>query len=118
VLALESEYPSEPPSLMERVIHYIQSHYRESIGLYDVARAVGRSPAYLTDRVRRETGRTVLRWIIDCRMQEARHLLQGTEMTVYSIANVLGYTDTSHFIRQFRQYHGVSPQTWRDQHRD
>jgi len=118
VTALEPEYPSEPPLLMERVLHYIQSHYREPISLYDVARAVDRSPAYLTDRVRRETGRTVLRWIIDCRMQEARHLLQETEMTVYSIANVLGYSDTSHFIRQFRQYHGVSPQTWRDRHRD
>lgn len=102
---------------MEQVIHYIQSHYRESISLYDVARAMGRSPAYLTDRVRRETGRTVLRWIIDCRMQEAQHLLQDSEMTVNRIAEVLGYTDTSHFIRQFRQYHGMSPQLWRDRRR-
>jgi AraC-like DNA-binding protein len=109
-----SQDPSSSQSLLERVLDYIDTHYREPISLYEVAKAVERSPAYLTDLVRRETGRTVLKWIIEYRMAEARHCLQETNQTVYNIAEALGYADTGHFIRQFRQYHGFTPQVWRE----
>jgi len=40
------------------------------------------SLAYLTDLVRRETGKTVLSWIVERRMTEARRLLLETGQSV------------------------------------
>jgi AraC-like DNA-binding protein/quercetin dioxygenase-like cupin family protein len=107
------QYSPQYRPLLKQVFHFIDAHYREPIGLSEVARTVGRSPAYLTDLVRRETGRTVVSWIIDRRMAEARRLLLETDYTVQKVAETLGYLDSGHFIRQFRQCHGNTPQTWR-----
>lgn len=106
-------YSPQYRPLLKQVFRFIDAHYREQIGLSEVAKAVGRSPAYLTDLVRRETGRTVVSWIIDRRMAEARCLLLETGYTSQKIAETLGYLDAGHFIRQFRQCHGTTPQTWR-----
>jgi AraC-like DNA-binding protein len=99
--------------LLTNVLRFIKTHYYQQISLCDVAKAVGRSSAYLTDFVRRETGRTVLSWIIECRIAEARRLLLVTNQLVHQIAETVGYLDTGHFIRQFRRVNGLTPETWR-----
>ena len=103
--------PSRP--LLRRAFRFIENHFRQPISLIEVARAVERSSAYLTDVMRRETGRTVLEWIIERRLSEARRLLLETEDRVEEIALSLGYSDTTYFARQFRQRNGTTPQAWR-----
>lgn len=103
--------------LLTRVFLFIESHYRNQISLCDVAEAVNRAPAYLTDFVRCETGRTVLSWIIERRLAEARRLLLTTNQSVEQIAETVGYLDTGHFIRQFRRLHDMTPRRWRNTHR-
>lgn len=98
---------------LNRVFRFIESHYHQSIGLGDVAQAVGYSPAYLTNLVQNQTGRTVKRWIIERRMAQARTLLMTTSESVQHIAEAVGYSDASYFVRQFRQMHGTSPHAWR-----
>lgn len=73
---------------------------------------------YLTDLVRRETGRTVLNWILERRMAEARCLLLETARSVNQIAEAVGYLDTGYFIRLFRRSNGKTPQAWRLLHRN
>ena len=113
--APKSIFP-ECPQLSE-VFQFIETNYHQPIGLYEVAQAVGYSPAYLTDLVRRQSGQTVNRWIVERRMAEARSLLQKTKQSVDGIAEAVGYMTNGHFFRQFRQYHGTTPQAWRKQER-
>ena len=103
------------PQLKE-VFDFIEAHYHQGITLCDVAVAVGYSPAYLTNRVAKQTGDTVNCWIVKRRMAGARFLLQNDDQTVEKIAKALGYQDVSHFSRQFRQHHGLPPQAWRKEH--
>jgi AraC-like DNA-binding protein len=100
------------PLLIE-VFRFIESNYYNSISLCDVAKAVGRSPAYLTDLVRRETGKTVLNWIVECRMANACRLLIYTDQSVNQIAEAVGYFDRRHFSRQFLKFHQMTPDAWR-----
>lgn len=114
---LARRYPVQRSSrvrpILVRVFSYIDHHFRSPIGLADVAKAVARSPSYLTDLVRRETGRTVLQWIIHRRIAEARRLLLDPSVRVKDVAPRIGYDDTGHFIRQFRRLNGQTPQQWR-----
>ncbi|HYX17925.1 MAG TPA: response regulator [Nostoc sp.] len=103
------------PQLKE-VFDFIEANYHLGITLCDVAVAVGYSPAYLTNRVAKQTGETVNCWIVKRRMAGARFLLQNNDQTVEKIAKALGYQDVSHFSRQFRQHHGLPPQAWRKEH--
>lgn len=98
---------------LEPAFQFIESHYSDSISLQDVARAIGYSPAYLTNLMQTLTGRTVKQWITERRMAQARSLLVDSAESVSRIATAVGYADVCYFIRQFRQVHGVSPQVWR-----
>ncbi|MEH2170842.1 MAG: DNA-binding response regulator [Nostoc sp.] len=110
----KSIFPCIPQ--LKEVFDFIEAHYDQGITLCDVALAVGYSPAYLTNRVAKQTGETVNCWIVKRRMAGARFLLQNNDQTVEKIAKALGYQDVSHFSRQFRQHHGLPPQAWRKEH--
>ncbi len=103
--------PTRP--ILFSVFAFIEQRFRAPIGLADVAKAVARSPSYLTDLVRRETGRTVQQWIIHRRMAEARVLLLRSGARVKDIGSMIGYDDTGYFIRQFRRANGLTPHRWR-----
>jgi YesN/AraC family two-component response regulator len=107
----ESIYPSCPQ--LKQVFDYIEANYDQGITLSDVAEAVGYSSAYLTHRVGKQTGDTVNGWIVKRRMSAARSLLKNTDHTIEQISTSLGYQNSCHFSRQFRQHHGIPPQTWR-----
>ncbi|BDI19766.1 hypothetical protein ANSO36C_55680 [Nostoc cf. commune SO-36] len=100
------------PQLKE-VFDFIEANYHQSITLCDVAQAVGYSAAYLTDLVRRQTGKPVNHWIVERRMAAVRTLLLETNQSANQIAEAVGYQNEGHFFRQFRQYHGTTPQAWR-----
>ncbi|MBW4562719.1 MAG: AraC family transcriptional regulator [Mojavia pulchra JT2-VF2] len=98
---------------LSQVFQFIEANYNQPISLHDVAVAVDYCAAYLTDLVRRNTGKTVNDWIVERRMLAARALLLETDQSVNQIAEAIGYQYVSHFFRQFRQYHGTTPQNWR-----
>jgi AraC-like DNA-binding protein len=102
--------------LLTHIFRFIKTNYHRQISLCDVAKAVNRSPSYLTDLVRRETGQTILNWIIRYRLREARRLLAHTNLPIQKIAASIGYLDTGHFIRQFNRDIGRTPRAWRRIH--
>ncbi len=99
------------------VFGFIEDHYAEPISLKDVARAANLSSGYLTTLVRRQTGRTVLEWIQERRMAEARRLLVETDESVERIGARVGYDDPAYFARRFRSAHKATPASWRNANR-
>jgi len=115
VAASQPSFPSVPQ--LSEVFDFIEANYHKPIDLSDVAKAVGYSPAYLTDLVRRQTGQTVHRWIVSRRMAKACSLLLETNQTVEQITEAVGYRYAGCFFRQFRQSFGMTPQAWRSAQR-
>jgi AraC-like DNA-binding protein len=112
--ARKSIFP--PVSQLSEVFDFIEANYHQPITLSGVAQAVGYSPAYLTDLVRRQTGHPVNRWIVERRMAAACSFLLETDQSVEQIAVAVGYQNAGHFFRQFRQYHRTTPCAWRKAH--
>ena len=108
-----AEYQRPQCSKVAKVFEFIEANFHQPLELKEVAANLGYSPAYLTNLVRQKTGKTVKQWIIERRMHQARQLLLDTEQAISQIATATGYTDTSYFIRQFKQLHGTSPNLWR-----
>ena len=102
---------------LRKVFEFIELNYHQSIRLKEVAQAVGYSSAYLTDLVRRMTGKTVNGWIIERRIAEAKRLLLETEDSIEQIAVKVGYQSINHFYCQFRHCNQNTPRAWREAHR-
>lgn len=101
------------PSLVARALTVIEARCLGPLSLDDVAAAVHRSPAHVATAVKRATGRTVVSWIVEGRLAEARRRLLETDEYVDVIAERVGYADPSHFVRLFRRHHGAPPAAWR-----
>jgi AraC-like DNA-binding protein len=99
--------------LLAEVFAVIERSFAGRLSTSDVARAVGLSPGHLTTSVRNLTGRTVLQWIVERRMAEARRLLVDTDEDVDVLGERCGFADPTHFIRTFRRHHHSTPQAWR-----
>lgn len=99
---------------LNEVFEFIELNYQHSIKLKEVAQAVGYSPAYLTDLVRRMTGKTVNDWIIKRRLEEAKRLLLETKDSIEQIAFKVGYQNINHFYCQFRNHCQNTPRAWRE----
>lgn len=107
----------EVSPLLARVFDVIEAQFHETLSLENVAEAVHLSPAHLTTRVRRATGRTVNTWIAERRMAEARRLLLQTDLYIADVAAASGYADPAYFARQFRRRHNLSPLHYRQTHK-
>lgn len=99
--------------LLASVFEVIDERFRDRLSTVDVAAAVGLTPGYLTTLVRERTGRTVLDWITERRMAEARALLLNTPASAEQVAAAVGYGDAAYFNRRFRSHHGRAPGAWR-----
>lgn len=100
---------------LAEVFEVIERRFAEPLSLRDVATSVGMTPGYLTTLVRRRTGRTVLDWIVERRMVQARKLLAETDLPVGEVGRRVGIADPGYFARVFRRGNGMAPLAWRRQ---
>ena len=81
-----------------------------------VATKLAISPRTLQRRLAAQ-GVTFKDLVIELRMELACHLLEGTNMPMGQLAQRVGYTEASAFIRAFRQHTGKTPKRWRKEKR-
>ena len=59
---------------------------------------------------------TPMQYIIQHRIEAAQLLLLLNNDPLKTIANSLGFSDTSHFVKTFKKYKGMTPQEFRSHH--
>ena len=67
------------------------------------------SPAAVSKLFKRETNTGLLDYINQVRVRHARELLSTQAYSVSQVTEMVGYTNTSSFIRIFKKYEGISP---------
>ena len=85
----------------------------DDIRVRDLAAAVHLSPSRFAHLFQVELGVAPHEFIKTQRMTRARVLLERTFLTVKEVMALVGCNDTSHFTRDFRRQHGLSPREWR-----
>ena len=95
---------------------YVREHYAEKIMLEDVAEAVNLSPVYFSTLFKKETDQNFSTYLSEFRMEKAKELLSGTDETISSIAEQVGYAEQKYFSQQFKKIVGVKPNIYRKLH--
>lgn len=102
--------------LLEKHFFDIASQRSESLlAVADFAAALHVSSNYLSDTVKRETGKTPTQIIKERTILEAKSLLRNTRLTVSEVAYFLLFDDPSYFAKYFKAATGVSPSNFKDQ---
>lgn len=97
------------------VIALMKHDPRRALPLSRLAQSVNLSPTRLCYLFKAETGTPPARYLRALRMQDATTLLVNTFLSVKEIIARVGFTDESHFVRDFKRIYGVTPTEYRKQ---
>lgn len=109
------DHVSYSQSVREAVCYIHQYYGRQELSLKEVAKAIYRSPEYLSRLFKAETGKNFSAYLMDYRMAKANSLLLETDMKIYEIAYATGYANPSYFSKVYHEYTGVTPEMTRSQ---
>lgn len=105
---------SQPESRrIDRTLDWIHRHLARELTTEAAAGIANVSPAAFSRFFHREVGKTFTRYVNDVRCSEACLKLRLTDRPVASIARDCGFATLSHFNRQFRLRHGMTPREFR-----
>ncbi|HEX7735492.1 MAG TPA: AraC family transcriptional regulator [Ktedonobacteraceae bacterium] len=98
-----------------RVHDYIHDHMEQGISLADMASTLGVSISYFTRLFKEATGLSPHQYVIQCRVEFAKHLLLGSQMSIAEVALRAGFSDQSHLYRHLKRCMGITPKDLRHQ---
>lgn len=100
--------------IVDSINNYINENIRKKITLKDVSEYLGYSPNYIGQLYKKHTGMYINEYIIKMKMEYAKTLLRIPQNQVGTVAEMLGYSDQAYFIKQFKEFYGVTPKIYRD----
>ena len=101
-----------------RAALWIDHHSHASIGLAEMAREAGIGVFQFVRTFGAALGVTPHQYLVRTRIRRAARMLADRDRTVTEVAQDVGFTDLSNFVRTFRQAAGVSPRRFRAIGRD
>ena len=96
------------------VLHHIMQNYRGQVVVEDLAEIASMSMRQLERRFKTLFHVTPVVYINRYRVQRACLALRNSEESVTDIALEVGFYDSSHFVRQFRRFMGMTPTEYRE----
>lgn len=103
--------------LAEQASSYMLEHMDKKITINEISEKMHVSQTQLKNSFRNYYGESVYKYIRSRKMQMAADQLAEGQFSVMEIAGMFGYENCSKFAAAFRGEYGVSPSSYRKQHR-
>lgn len=100
---------------LEHVKSFIDEHLAENLTLDRLADAAGLSKYHFSRLFKAAMGVPPYQYVVQQRVERAKHLLRQTDLSVTQIALRTGFYSQSHFSGKFRQHAGATPSAYRKQ---
>ena len=100
--------------LIEQVRAWVHDHLHQDITLIDLSQRFHYSLNHVSMLFKKEIGTGFQEYLLDCRMQRAKHLLLDPTLRIADIAQQVGYTNPKAFSISFRKVCGLPPTEYRE----
>jgi transcriptional regulator GlxA family with amidase domain len=94
---------------VEMAAALMEANVSRKLSLSELARTVNLSPWRLCHLFKGQTGMAPIHYLRVLRMTLAKRLLETTYLSVKQVMSQVGINDESHFVRDFKTYHGLYP---------
>ena len=92
---------------------YLQGNLHRTLTLADIAQSVELSPSRLYYLFKTQVGVSPIQYLKKVRLERARELLETSFVSVKVLAAAVGYSDCTHFMRDFKKAYGSTPSQYR-----
>ncbi len=101
-------------NLKDDMLRYIDKNYLYyDFSINSMAKELNISPSYVSRYFKDHMKMTIIEYVANLRIEKSKKLLASTFETVSSIVQSIGYSDTSSFIKKFKQTTGFTPGQYR-----
>lgn len=104
----------ETANPVQKALWYIESHFRDEIGLDEAAAAAGVSRYHISRAFGLATGRSLMHYVRGRRLSEAARALAQGAPDILTVAIEAGYGSHEAFTRAFREQFDRTPESVRD----
>lgn len=112
-LGLFDQEEKRKPHQVERIMEWLDINFKEPLRLESMSRDLHLSAHHLSHLFKDCTGSSITDYLTAKRMQQALLLLMSSDYTIARIAEDVGITNCSHFIKQFKIHFGSTPHQYR-----
>ena len=105
--------PGTSDELLLRALRFVQQNTNRPITVSDVAEYVGFSRSYFSTYFKEQMGFSLSAYILRCRLEESRQLLQFTDKPLSVISSYLCFSSQSHFQTAFKKQYKITPLQYR-----
>ncbi|NQX67391.1 response regulator [Paenibacillus alba] len=99
---------------IEDVLRIIEKEFEQDLSLEYLSKRVHLSASYLSHTFKKATGVSVVKYINQYRMEQAKAYLDQSNYKINDVYKMVGFSDLSYFGLMFKQYFGVTPTQYRD----
>lgn len=101
---------SNKNDIISRAVAYIHENYTcKPLSIPELAGMCHISPEYFRRIFQKIYGTSPVRYISDLRISHAKEMLRSQEYSISDAALLSGFSDASHFSREFKKATGLSP---------
>ncbi|MDT9334923.1 response regulator [Clostridium perfringens] len=100
--------------VVDKVSKYIDDNMDKMLKLEELASICNLSPGYFSRVFKKETGKTVITYINEKKVERAKKLLKESKEPIINISLDLGFDDCGYFIRVFKKITGLTPKAFRE----
>lgn len=104
-----------PKYRLKQVLDYIESHLDRSFTLAQLADLLDMSQYHFCRQFKQSMGIAPHQYVTQRRIEQAKKLLWGSQLSITEIALQIGFATPSAFTRLFRQLTGMTPRAYRNQ---
>jgi AraC-like DNA-binding protein len=97
------------PRWLSRAVDYVESEFRRSLRIGEIAAEVGTHPAHLSRVFRRHVGVPIGEYVHRLRVRYASEQLRRPGARLADVAASAGFADQSHMTRVFKRLTGITP---------
>ncbi|MCY4781348.1 AraC family transcriptional regulator [Sphingobacterium sp. UT-1RO-CII-1] len=94
---------------MNKIIEYIRLHYKSQILLQDISHLADMTSNSFCRYFKQKTGKTLVQFVNEIRINEACKLLKNTEKLIKNIAFDCGFQNFVSFHKKFKEITGKTP---------
>ena len=98
-----------------KVKSYVEKNYSDpQLSVAEISRAVNLTSSYLTKQFKDRYNISILDYIAQTRIKNAKVLLQDASLSVKQVSSMVGFMSDNVFIKTFKKWEGITPKNYRN----
>lgn len=110
-----NNYPCSSLVNISKVVYFIDNNINKNINIESLAKISCYSPTYFAKLFYKVIGNTPMNYVLGKRINKSKEYLSRTAISVEQISEMVGFCSSSHFIRSFKRFEGLTPAEYRKQ---